>query len=405
MSVLAGKGYSMPICPICKSSVGSDTICPNCKFDLSLDYEHYPTLMPSVGKHARLLSRRRNLYELRSHGNPFFCPECGGKDFLYFAETGNLACNNCGTEVPLAPAQTIAEFSDGMVPLNLLDPELKLKFKTLNRRGIRSISAGCHYYLAAKEDGTVLVNSDAKENPIKASEWENIKNAVASWDNVSRVYARDNAVSAIRADGSFLLNNSVMTTDATDKKILSLAFADEASHPLALTVDGKILINPKNVLIKNNYPYVDELSGWNGLCDISAGAKHFVALRRDHAVLAIGSNERGQCDVSSWKDVIAISAGSWHTLGLKSDGTVLATGDNSEGQLNVSSLSSVVALSSGSMHSVFLKSDGTVVAIGQNNCGQLEVTKWRDVVAVSANSDYTIGLRADGAILTTDQKR
>ena len=58
---------------------------------------------------------------------------------------------------------------------------------------------------------------------------------------------------------------------------------------------------------------------------VSAGSNHTVGLKSDGAVVAVGWNKYGQCDVADWRDIVAVSAGPYHTVGLKSDGTVVAT--------------------------------------------------------------------------------
>ncbi len=47
-----------------------------------------------------------------------------------------------------------------------------------------------------------------------------------------------------------------------------------------------------------------------------------------------GYNAFGQCDVDSWNNIVQVAAGQWHTVRLKSDGTVVAVGSNERGQCN-----------------------------------------------------------------------
>ena len=68
----------------------------------------------------------------------------------------------------------------------------------------------------------------------------------------------------------------------------------------------------------------------------SAGHYHTVGLKSDGTVVAVGSNNYGQCDVSGWKNIVAVSARASYTIGLKSDGTVVAVGWNNYGQCDVS---------------------------------------------------------------------
>ncbi len=50
------------------------------------------------------------------------------------------------------------------------------------------------------------------------------------------------------------------------------------------------------------------MSDWRNIVAISAGGFHTVGLCEDGMVVAVGSNESGQCDVSNWRDIVALSA-------------------------------------------------------------------------------------------------
>lgn len=78
--------------------------------------------------------------------------------------------------------------------------------------------------------------------------------------------------------------------------------------------------------------------------------------------------------------IVAVSAGDYHTVGLKSDGTVVAVGSNDYGECNVSEWKDIIAVSAGCNHTVGLKTDGTVVAAGENDAGQCEVSEWKDIM-------------------------
>ena len=65
----------------------------------------------------------------------------------------------------------------------------------------------------------------------------------------------------------------------------------------------------------------------------SAG-EHTVGLRHDGTVVAVGGNDKGQCNVSRWRDIVEISAGNGYTMGLKRDGTVIATGGYPADRIN-----------------------------------------------------------------------
>jgi len=69
---------------------------------------------------------------------------------------------------------------------------------------------------------------------------------------------------------------------------------------------------------------------------ISASSILTVGLKTDGTVVAVGNNDKGQCNVSGWRDIVAVAAGVDRTVGLKADGTVVAVGNNEKGQCNVS---------------------------------------------------------------------
>ena len=127
---------------------------------------------------------------------------------------------------------------------------------------------------------------------------------------------------------------------------------------------------------------------------ISCG-EHTVGLQVDGTVVAVGRNEKGQCNVSGWQDIVAVSAADCHSVGLKSNGTVVAAGDNECRQCNVSGWQNVMTVSAGSGQTVGLKSDGTVVGEGLFNIWN----DWQNVMAVSAGGAYTIGLKSDGTVV------
>lgn len=147
------------------------------------------------------------------------------------------------------------------------------------------------------------------------------------------------------------------------------------------------------------------VSDWQNISAVSVGSFHIVGLCLDGTVVAIGSNDCGQCNVSDWRDIVAISAGNNFTVGLRSDGTVVAVGDNRSGQCNVSDWREIVEISAMTNHAVGLHSDGTVVAVGSNGCGQCNISKWQNISAISAGDGFTIGLRSNGMVASVGNNK
>ena len=170
---------------------------------------------------------------------------------------------------------------------------------------------------------------------------------------------------------------------------------------------------------------------------VSAGNSHTVCLKSDGTVVAVGSNEYGQCNVEDWSDIVSVSTGGHRTIGMKSDGTIVIAGDcgsyehdlrnyrdfvsvsssfynivglksdgtvvvmndGAHGEGDVQSWKGITAIATGSFHTVGLKSDATVVAVGLNDDGQCDVQNWRNIVAVSAHVNRTVGLKSDGTVV------
>ena len=165
------------------------------------------------------------------------------------------------------------------------------------------------------------------------------------------------------------------------------------NHTVGLKSDGAV------VAVGENDDGQCDVSEWTDIVAVAAGYLHTVGLKSDGTVVAVGYNYDGQCNVSEWADIVAISAGSLHTVGLKSDGTVVAVGWRRNGQCDVSEWTDIVAISAGDSHTVGLKSDGTVVAVGKNDDGQCDVSEWTDIVAISAGYSHTVGLKSDGTVV------
>ena len=143
------------------------------------------------------------------------------------------------------------------------------------------------------------------------------------------------------------------------------------------------------------------VSNWRDIVAICAGVHYTVGLKADGTVVAVGENDKGQCNVSDWQDIMAVCTGGFHTVGLKADGTVVAVGDNDDGQCNVSNWRDIVAICSGGYHTVGRKADGTVIAAGYSDDGRCDVSNWRDIVAICSRDWHTVGLKADGTVVAT----
>ena len=142
---------------------------------------------------------------------------------------------------------------------------------------------------------------------------------------------------------------------------------------------------------------VSVVGGFTDWCQVSASTLHTIGVRTTGTAWAWGRNECGQLGtnnttsrsspvsvVGGFTNWCQVSAGARHTTALRRDGTAWAWGSNVCGQLgtnNTTSRSSPVSvvggatnwcqLSAGYNHNIAVKMDGTVWSWGSNSSGQL----------------------------------
>jgi alpha-tubulin suppressor-like RCC1 family protein len=180
------------------------------------------------------------------------------------------------------------------------------------------------------------------------------------------------------------------------------------SHSLLLRPDGSVLSwgsqangvlgDGNNIFGGGGNPTPQAIAGLTRIVQVSAGRFHSLALRDDGTVLAWGSNGFGLLGVGSetgvstrpvkvlgLSDIVAVAAGENHSLALRRDGAVLAWGSNALGQLGLGKsfagaaqafvIPGLVgqAIAAGYKHSLVLLTNGRVVTFGNNGDGQLGV--------------------------------
>jgi alpha-tubulin suppressor-like RCC1 family protein len=209
---------------------------------------------------------------------------------------------------------------------------------------------------------------------------------------------------------------------------------------------GTVAVYGRRVLHGDGSTLTDALS-------VADGQSVRFAIRADRSLWGWGDNSSGQigdgttvsrenpvpvlnADLSPFNGVVAISAGATHALALKSDGTVWAWGTNGSGRLGDGTtttrvhpvqvmtssgpLTAVVAIAAGGMGGMALRQDGTVWTWGDNTLGQLgnnttvarslagQVVGLQDVVAISLGTGrlpapaavvHALAVTATGAVM------
>lgn len=240
--------------------------------------------------------------------------------------------------------------------------------------------------------------------------------SVYSPNRVQPRAARDVVIKApiSQDDGMFPLSLTTKTSSIAINYLYIMGIKQNGD----LSLSGGFRMNPFTKITKEKIDFgkqIDEvkkelksdlavIKSWGNLTSISVGgehalSRHLVGLVADGHVVAVGSNEFGECDTSTWKNVVAIYTGENYTVGLRNDGTVVATGDNQFGQCDVRKWRNVTAISVGASHTVALHANGTVSAVGDNTYGQCDVGEWKKIIAISASRNHTVGLRVDGTVV------
>ena len=68
------------------------------------------------------------------------------------------------------------------------------------------------------------------------------------------------------------------------------------------------------------------LENWNHITQISGDTANIIGLHKDGTVVALGSNDYGQCNVEDWTDIVAVKAERNSVYGIKKDGTIVGAG-------------------------------------------------------------------------------
>ena len=220
------------------------------------------------------------------------------------------------------------------------------------------VAAGDHFAVGIKPDGSCI----AAGNP---------KPYVSSWTGMCSLSACGDTVAGLRSDGTVVCSDPTLTV--------------------------------------RNWKDIVQIDYFEGLWGED---HHIVGLTSSGKVVAEGTNRYGECDISGWEDIVDVAAGATHTVGLRSDGTVVVCGNNEYGQCNVSDWVGIVDVAAARYAVYGLTSDGRILVAGQTYNGEVlevptpEVSGWDNIVAILASCeggdgcDYVVGIREDGTIVT-----
>lgn len=211
---------------------------------------------------------------------------------------------------------------------------------------VKEIALSDTQFIGLKENNTVIALGIG----------DKLKQQVNSWNNIDKVYIKDDAAYAVRTDGTVI-------------------YAGDSHY------DG-----------------IEKIYSWENVESLSLGETHMIAITKNSTMYAAGENLSGECNVEDWYDIIQVAT-AYHTVGLTKSGEVWATGENNFGECNVQSWQNVVQVAVGDFFTLGLTSVGKVLSTGLNSCGQCNVSEWANIKKVFAKGNVSVGLRYDGRVV------
>ena len=178
------------------------------------------------------------------------------------------------------------------------------------------------WVVGLRKDGTVanVLLYDNDDDPHTMHDYD-------SWTNIKSIAFETGRPFGLKEDGSVISvedNKTTVYKDFTDIGAMPQDMTDIINPDVYLRKNGTLVI-PTEDNILFSYDWV-EAGKWTDIVAFSTTFRNNVGLKRDGTVVAVGSNENGQCNVSEWKDIVAIKTTDKVTIGKKSDGTfVIAT--------------------------------------------------------------------------------
>ena len=136
---------------------------------------------------------------------------------------------------------------------------------------------------------------------------------------------------------------------------------------------------------------------------ISLGKSHAAVIKDDGTVVAVGKNDKGQCNVSGWTDIVQIVCEDDTTYGLTKNGYVYVTGDGFRGQTRARNWKNIKQIAAGGELLLGIDAIGKVysTAGGPTPNDTVEsVMCWTDVDKIYGNDGNVVAVKKDGSCLS-----
>ncbi len=187
------------------------------------------------------------------------------------------------------------------------------------------VKASDSHTIALTSSGEILITGDTK----------NYGEEYTSWDNIVDIAASDYHMVGLRSDGTVLACgwHSDQECDVSNWSNIVAIDAD-SKRTIALKADGTLMANRKNTFGQS------VIESWSNIVQVYGTYSDTIALQDGGMVLAAGDLTEND-DFSMWQNIIAIAVNDFHYVGLKVNGTVVALGVDSDGRLKVSNWTNI----------------------------------------------------------------
>lgn len=251
-----------------------------------------------------------------------------------------------------------------------------------------AITTGYHSSFAILDDGSVVAWGDSMGWKLDIPEGLVAKQVAAGLNFALAICASDGRVVGW---GSNQWEQCNVPAGLVAKEIRAL---ETGTVAIALKEDGSVVGWGRFIFGGDNH---GQLNIPDALVakDIALGSTFGAAVRVDGTVAVWGTATGfDQSAVDALSDVVSISGKAAHLLALKSDGSVVAVGSNDYGECNVPAGLVAVAVSAGLNFSMALKADGSVVGWGSDYYDTLAIPEGLGAVAIACGESFTLAIRA-----------
>lgn len=255
---------------------------------------------------------------------------------------------------------------------------------------VAAVDAADHYTLYLKTDGTVW-GAGYNFRGVLWLEQNYVLTPTQVDSGVALIAAGSNASYVVQTDKTLRIHGGSPVIDLEPENVIFVDVGGSIVVPMLLYIrdDGSLWGGGYFWDYLDSFAYGKLIDA--GVIQVAAGVEHFLYLKEDHSLWAMGNNFYGQLGDGTTTDreapvqvasgVKYVAAGEYHSLFIKDDGSLWTMGRNRTGALGDGSrddrstplevASNVVSATGGYAHSMFIKADGSLWGMGANGNAQL----------------------------------